>query len=322
MTKRINFLLLIIAAVAWSFSAKSQTIVPQKADTLVMKESDLVDFLKRLATETKRMEQTEFPVSQYSGNLTSRSTVDSRNDAFMQYRFDKIEDMLNSIMYRMGIPNNSSSRRDLILSQSSAGTPPVYPIGSSFQTPTRGTDELEKLQQQVDLLQKQMNLLISQMADKEAKSQMEAISKELSGIRQDLMDRKQETPVEKEIAEVRKDSVIVNNIETENFDNYKRQVFFRISSSDLTTEAVHTLRNVADVLKNNTDLNVEVIGYASPEGNAAFNTKLSAKRAQSVKQQLLKLGIDSKRVSVRTAGADSASDLKTYARRADIVVVK
>ncbi len=321
MTKRISLLLLIIAAVACGFTLQGQTVSAQKSDTLVMKESDLVDFLKRLATDTGKMERVlKEPARQYSGN---RNTTMSQNDAFLQYRFDKIEDMLDNMMYRLGIPN-TSSRRDLILSQSSGGTSSVYPypVGSNFQASGRDTRDFEGLQRQVDLLQEQMNLLISGMADKEAKSQMEAISKELADIRQDLTNRTLKTPVEKEIVEVRRDSVIVKKVETENFDNYKRQIFFQVSSSVLTTEAVHTLRNVAELLNNNADLKVEVIGYASPEGNAAFNAKLSEKRAESAKQQLLKLGVDSKRILVRTAGADSKSDLKTYARRADIVVVK
>ena len=55
--------------------------------------------------------------------------------------------------------------------------------------------------------------------------------------------------------------------------------------------AKHQLANVemiATYMKNNKDAKIKISGYASPEGSKEFNQKLSEKRAEAVKNVLVK----------------------------------
>jgi outer membrane protein OmpA-like peptidoglycan-associated protein len=56
-------------------------------------------------------------------------------------------------------------------------------------------------------------------------------------------------------------------------------------------------------LQENSDFIVSIKGYASPEGNAEFNQELSTKRANAVKDVLVKqYGIDASRIVTQGEG--------------------
>ena len=57
-------------------------------------------------------------------------------------------------------------------------------------------------------------------------------------------------------------------------------------------------------MKNHPEANVEIKGYASPEGSAELNQKLSEKRAEAVKNMLVKTyKIDASRLTTKGMGA-------------------
>ena len=65
-----------------------------------------------------------------------------------------------------------------------------------------------------------------------------------------------------------------------------------------------------------------ISGYASPEGNADFNQKLSEKRAKAVKKILVdKYGINADRITTEGKGVGSIFAEPTY-NRASICVTK
>ena len=67
-----------------------------------------------------------------------------------------------------------------------------------------------------------------------------------------------------------------------------RYVFFRIGSSVNTADQQPNVEMIAAYLKNHPKAKVIVKGYASADGNLEFNEKLAAKRAESVKNSLIK----------------------------------
>lgn len=57
-------------------------------------------------------------------------------------------------------------------------------------------------------------------------------------------------------------------------------------------------------MKDNQDAKVEIKGYASPEGSAKFNQKLSQARAEAVKKALVKrYNISADRIEAKGMGA-------------------
>lgn len=73
-------------------------------------------------------------------------------------------------------------------------------------------------------------------------------------------------------------TVILNNI------------FFKTNSSAVAEESMHELEKLTKLLNDMPGLRIELGGHTDNVGSAAFNDKLSEKRAKSVYDQLVKLG--------------------------------
>lgn len=114
--------------------------------------------------------------------------------------------------------------------------------------------------------------------------------------------------------EVRTDTVVVSY--------FKRQVFFAVGKSDLLPEARLALNEVYRVLAGDPDMKLYLTGYASPEGNALVNERLSKRRSQAVLDYLIACGISPDRLISIAGGVDRNTDLKSSARRVDIELKK
>ena len=114
--------------------------------------------------------------------------------------------------------------------------------------------------------------------------------------------------------EVRTDTVVVSY--------FKRQVFFGVGKSDLLPEARLALNEVYRVLAGDPDMKLYLTGYASPEGNALVNERLSQRRSKAVLDYLIACGVSPDRLISIAGGVDRNTDLKSSARRVDIEVKK
>lgn len=82
-------------------------------------------------------------------------------------------------------------------------------------------------------------------------------------------------------------------------------ITFPTSSATLNDNAREVLGSVTKVLKEYKKTNISVAGYTDSSGNATTNQLLSEKRAQSVADVLLDLGVDRKRVFVSGFGSQN-----------------
>ena len=82
------------------------------------------------------------------------------------------------------------------------------------------------------------------------------------------------------------------------------RVFFATNESVLTTASRETLRKQAAWLRKNSDVTVVLEGHADERGTREYNLALGEKRAQSVKNYLINLGISSDRVSTISYGKE------------------
>ncbi len=103
---------------------------------------------------------------------------------------------------------------------------------------------------------------------------------------------------------------------------FKRQVFFAVGQSKLLPEARLTLNEVYRYLSEDPSLQLFLTGYASPEGNAQLNARLSQARSQAVLDYLKSCGISADRLQVVVGGVDHQADLHSVARRVDIELRK
>ena len=64
-----------------------------------------------------------------------------------------------------------------------------------------------------------------------------------------------------------------------------------------------------------------ITGYADKTGNAAGNVELAKKRAVAVRDELVKLGVDGRRIKLAPPAEVTGSGSDDQARRVDISVV-
>lgn len=101
-------------------------------------------------------------------------------------------------------------------------------------------------------------------------------------------------------AEKNKKPVVVN----ENTNVLQPTVIFQQGKSTIDQAQYASVAMVANYMKNHKDAKILIKGYASPEGSAELNQKLSEARATSVKNALVKrYGISASRLSTKGMGA-------------------
>ena len=103
-------------------------------------------------------------------------------------------------------------------------------------------------------------------------------------------------------------------------------ITFDVNKADIKSESFGTLKGIAGVLAENPDVNVKIIGHTDGDGDDAKNLDLSKRRAESVKNELVKnFGIVSSRLTTEGAGETkpiAANDIpvnKARNRRVEII---
>lgn len=81
-------------------------------------------------------------------------------------------------------------------------------------------------------------------------------------------------------------------------------VYFDFDKSNIRTDQQVALDKNADILKNHTDINVEVEGHCDDRGTVEYNLALGDRRAQSVKKYLIDLGISADRIKTISYGKE------------------
>jgi len=77
---------------------------------------------------------------------------------------------------------------------------------------------------------------------------------------------------------------------------------FEYDSAEIKGESSDTLDDVAQILRDNPDMEVEVAGHASSEGSDAYNQDLSQRRTEEVKRQLEARGVEGDRLEANGYG--------------------
>jgi OOP family OmpA-OmpF porin len=94
-------------------------------------------------------------------------------------------------------------------------------------------------------------------------------------------------------------------------------VKFASGKADIQGDATTEIQKVADFMRKYPNVNVTIEGHTDSRGNAAVNKSLSQKRADAVKAELVKLGVDAARLTAVGYGAERPiADNKTEAGRA------
>jgi OOP family OmpA-OmpF porin len=106
------------------------------------------------------------------------------------------------------------------------------------------------------------------------------------------------------------------------------QINFRIDSAEILPESYPLLDQIAQVLKENPGVTVEVAGHTDNTGDAEYNLALSRRRAESVRDYLVAQGISQDQLlttyygEARPIASNSTPEGKKKNRRTEFTVVK
>ena len=92
-------------------------------------------------------------------------------------------------------------------------------------------------------------------------------------------------------------------------------VYFDYNKSTPTNVSTEGTDFILTYLRNNPTASVDIIGHADELGRSEYNDKLSAARANNVKNTLVKANIDASRLNVVGAGEDNSVDKNSDAAR-------
>ncbi len=116
----------------------------------------------------------------------------------------------------------------------------------------------------------------------------------------------------KKLDDLNKNQPQNNNQNPQNFDNIKKgetynlgYVTFETGKDNLKKEGTDIMDKLADAMKKNPSLNVQIIGYTDNTGSDATNNELSIKRAQSCKQYLESKGVAASRMKALGGGSSN-----------------
>lgn len=102
--------------------------------------------------------------------------------------------------------------------------------------------------------------------------------------------------------------------------NKKVECYFQVNSFSLDKEAKDVLNELTDLLKRE-QWKVEVVGYADPTGDVAYNMKLSTKRAESVANYLRSKGTTISNVRTEGRGATGKAN-DSQERRVEVILTR
>lgn len=83
-----------------------------------------------------------------------------------------------------------------------------------------------------------------------------------------------------------------------------KDLHFRVNDATILSSATRTLQHVGSILKQNSNLRVEIQGHTDSTGNDRYNKSLSDRRAKAVRNYLVRHGVSSKRLSSHGYGEE------------------
>lgn len=101
-----------------------------------------------------------------------------------------------------------------------------------------------------------------------------------------------------------------------------RPVYFRFNSAELQITDIPFLHELIEYMRKNEKTNLSIEGYADGIGSYRANKNISLARAETVKDYLVKMGIDKKRLETRGNGfvKEQPEDTLQYSRRVDFII--
>ena len=150
------------------------------------------------------------------------------------------------------------------------------------------------------------NFTIAQLRDQ---SEIDGLNSQINNLRNDLNNKdSQLSAKDKQIKDLQNALDECNKkpkyVKPATATNLQPTVLFQQGKSNVEKSQMPNIELIAQYMKNHPEANIEIKGYASPEGPKELNQKLSEKRAEAVKKVLVKkYKIAASRLTTKGMGA-------------------
>lgn len=146
------------------------------------------------------------------------------------------------------------------------------------------------------------NFVVAELRDQ---AEIDILNNKINDLRGELASKDDEiADMDRQIAELKQQLADCQNQTTTACESLQPVVIFRQGKSTIDRAQYASIELIAKYMKDNQDAKVEIKGYASPEGSAKFNQKLSQARANAVKKALVKrYNISADRIEAKGMGA-------------------
>ena len=146
------------------------------------------------------------------------------------------------------------------------------------------------------------NFVVVELRDQ---AEIDILNNKINDLRDELAGKDDEiADMDRQIAELKQQLADCQNQTTTACERLQPVVIFRQGKSTIDRAQYASIELIAKYMKDNQDAKVEIKGYASPEGSAKFNQKLSQARAEAVKKALVKrYNISADRIEAKGMGA-------------------
>ena len=143
------------------------------------------------------------------------------------------------------------------------------------------------------------NFTVAQVRDQ---AEIDGLNAQINSLRGDLSNKDSRlAEKDRQISDLQKalddcnnqPKTIVKNVKSETVTNLQPTVLFRQGKAVIDPAQYAPLELIASYMRNHPEAKVEIRGYASPEGSAELNQKLSNARAQAVKDARYKSSANS-----------------------------
>lgn len=132
-------------------------------------------------------------------------------------------------------------------------------------------------------------------------------------------------PSEVIIDEIDDDSYYAESLKT-NKDVILKNIYFEFDSAELMPESEEGIKMLYDFLTSNPQINIELTGHTDDVGDEDYNIMLSGRRAESVKNALVTMGVSAFRIKTKGYGStqplfpNTTEELRALNRRVSMTV--
>ena len=191
----------------------------------------------------------------------------------------------------------------------------MYRFGPTTKDAERIANEKKFNQEELDALYNKVNQLNGELND--AQQEEGRLNQRVGDLEQQLADANAALAAAANNNDEELDAAI-NGIADDNvaFRALPFSVLFANDSYAIAADQMEKIQAVADVMKQNPELRLSVVGYCDYTASEEYNQQLSERRANAVKNQLIKLGVEESRLTDYGKGKTTAfGDLKSGVNR-------